>query len=305
MSLDTAKATVTLRSLTGKFDREVRAYKPFYPEVSNVITSDGADEQYGMLGSLPQMREWLGDRVEHELRAANFIVANKHWESTLRIKKTDIADDRMKMYGMLMPDLGQRAASHPDKLFFETLVAGSSTACLDGQYFFDTDHVFGDSGTQDNDLTSNATDHTAVTLAEFKAAWLACITKLIGYKDDRGEPLNAPTIDRFDSLVVIVPGALRQVAHDAFDSTLISNSTNIVIDKPRVICSPYLTDGATFYVLNTEGFLQPFLFQEREPLQRQYKGLDDLQMKDVLFMTEARYAMAYVAWWKAVRYEFT
>ena len=38
--------------------------------------------------------------------------------------------------------LATEAMYHPDQLFFEALVAGESTACFDGQYFFDTDHAW-------------------------------------------------------------------------------------------------------------------------------------------------------------------
>ena len=102
MALDTAKATVTLRTLTKKFDNRLKTAAPFYPTLCNVVESDGADEAYGMLGNMPGVREWLGDRQFRELRAANFTITNKHWEDSLLIKKTDIADDRMGMYGCLL-----------------------------------------------------------------------------------------------------------------------------------------------------------------------------------------------------------
>ena len=36
---------------------------------------------------------------------------------------------------------------------FVAFINGEATVCYDGQYFFDTDHVEGDSGTQSNDLS--------------------------------------------------------------------------------------------------------------------------------------------------------
>ena len=38
------------------------------------------------------------------------------------------------------------------------LLAGESTVCFDGQYFFDTDHSEGDSGSQSNDITFDISD---------------------------------------------------------------------------------------------------------------------------------------------------
>jgi phage major head subunit gpT-like protein len=50
---------------------------------------------------------------------------------------------------------------------------------------------------------------------------------------------------------------------------------------------------------------KPYIFQAREPLSRKMKGMDDIEFKDVKFMTQARYNVGYGAWWNAVRYTFT
>jgi hypothetical protein len=304
MSLDTAAAIAKLRSLTVKFDQGAKRKAPFYPRVCTVVPSDGADEEYGFLGTMPAVREWLGDRVFKELSGAKFTLANRDWESSLRIEKKHIKDDRLGLYGPLLAQLGQRAMQHPDKLFFDLLQAGESSVCFDGQYFFDTDHAWGSSGSQSNDLTHNATDHTAVTAAEFRVAFHAARAKLLSFKDDQGEPLNQPTADGLSDLAVLVPPALDVVAHEAIDSVVLGNNTNIVLDRPQIVVSPFLTSSVKFWTMNLGEVLLPFVFQAREPLSRGMKGLDDLEFKDVKFMTEARYALGYLAWWTAVQTEF-
>lgn len=305
MALDTAKATVTLRTLTKKFDNAIQASSPFYPQVCTVIPSDGADEAYGMLGNVPGIREWLGDRQFKELRAGTFTIANKHWESSLLIKKTDLADDRMGMYGPLMDQLAIEAAYHPDELFFTALVNGESTACFDGQYFFDTDHSWGDSGTQDNDLTYAAATGTTPTAAEFRAAFHQARTALVKFKNDQGKFLNRPITMGMSSLLLVVPPELELTAYEALTATILSNNSNVVIDSPKIVVSPHLTNAAKFYLFNTGSPLKPFVFQAREPLSRQMKGLDDAETKDVKFMTEARYNVGYLAWWTGVLTTFT
>lgn len=305
MALDTAKATVTLRDITKKFDNRLKASTPFYPTVSTIIQSDGLDEKYGMLGNTPGIREWLGDRQFNELRAGTFTITNKHWESSLLIKKTDIADDRMAMYGPLAEQLAIEAAYHPDELLFTAMIAGASTACFDGQYFFDTDHAWGDSGTQDNDLTYAAATGTAPTSAEFRAAFHQARTKMLQYKNDQGKFLNRPTSMGMGNLLVVVPPEMELAAYEGLTATILSNNSNIVIDAPRIVVSPHITDAATFYLFNLGAPLKPFVFQAREPLTRQMKGLDDIETKDVKFMTEARYNVGYLAWWTGVLTTFT
>ena len=91
MAFNTAKATATMRGLTQTFDQAVQSAAPFYPTVSTVVQSNGADEAYGMLGSMQGMREWLGERKFQQLRAADFTIKNKKWESSLLVSKDDIS----------------------------------------------------------------------------------------------------------------------------------------------------------------------------------------------------------------------
>ena len=305
MALDTAKATVTLRTLTQRFDNRLKSATPFYPQISTIIQSDGFDESYGMLGSMPGIREWLGDRQFKELRAGTFTITNKHWENSLLIKKTDLADDRMGLYGPLMEDLAIEAAYHPDELFFTALVNGETTACFDSQYFFDTDHSWGDSGTQDNDLTYAAATSTVPTAAEFRGAFHAARAGMLKFKNDQGKLLNRPVSTGLTNLLCVVNPDFEVIAKEALTAQILSNNSNVVVDAPRIVSSAYLTDSSKMYLFNLDGALKPFVFQAREPISRQMKGLDDIETKDVKFMTESRYNVGYLAWWKAVLTTFT
>lgn len=307
MALDTAKATVTLRSLTKRYDEAVRSATPFYPTLCSVIPSEGYDEGYGFLGAVPGVREWLGDRQFKELRGGNFTIVNKHWESSVLIKKTDIADGRTVQYGPVLEEMAAEDVHHPDELLFAAIVAGESTACWDGQYFFDTDHSWGDSGTQDNDLTSAAATSTIPTAAEFLSAYHNARATMLKYKNDQGKLLNRPTSEGgLKNLLIVVNPDFEVIAKSAIYALLSGGgNSNIVLDSPRIISSAYLTDTSKFYMFNMDGALKPFIFQAREPLSRQMKGLEDLETKDVKFMTEARYNLGYGAWWKAILHTFT
>lgn len=305
MALDTGRAVATLRGLTAKFDAGIESAQPFYPSLCTIVPSTGADEQYGWLGAMPGVREWLGDRQFQTIRGANFVLANKKWENSVAIEKDDIDDDRLGLYGPVLEQMGQEAALHPDQLLVEAIEAGESTACFDGQYFFDTDHSWGDSGTQDNDLTYAAATGTTPTVDEFKAAYRAAVKALLGFKNDQGKLLNRPTVTRLSDLTLVVPLDLRATAYDAVESQMLSNSTNVVIDRPNIVCLPSLASAAKFYVFNSGARLKPFVFQQRTPLSRQMKGMDDSEFKNVKFMTDARYNLGYLAWWNAVLTTFT
>lgn len=300
MAIDIASAQVKLRDLTAKFDNRVAAATPFYPQVCYDASSVRSSEKYGWIGNMPGMREWLGERQFSELRSANFVLENKHWESSLAIKKTDLADDNLGQYGPVLEQLGIEAAHHPDELWFSVLEQGESTACFDGQFFFDTDHVWGNSGSQSNDITSTVVSTSAPTVAEIKTAIRKMIRSMLAFKNDQGKLYNRPTVGRLNDLTLLVPLALRDLVYDALESELISNSSNVVVDRPNIVSSPYLTSDVKLYLFKTGEAVKPFVFQRREPLTRMMKGIDDLETKDVKFMTEARYNVGYFAWWTSI-----
>lgn len=305
MALDTARATATLRGLTVTFDQTVAAATPFYPQISTTVNSTGADEQYGWLGSMPGVSEWVGPRNFQRLRSANFVLPNKQWENSVEIEKKDIDDDRMAMYGNVLAQLATEAAYHPDELVFQAVEQGHTSEIWDGQNFFDTDHAWGKSGTQSNNITSTAAAPATPTEDEFRKAYQAARVAMLGYRNDQKKLLIRPTITPL-SLMLMVPPGLEQVAYDALYKQLINGGeTNLILDRPQIRTINYLTSGVSFYLLNNSQPLRPFVFQARQPLGRQMKGLDDREFKEVKFMTDARYNVGYLAWWNAVKVTFT
>lgn len=309
MALDTAKAVAASRSLTAKFEKEAAAVRTWYPTISTVVPSDGADEQYGILGAMPSIREYLGDRQYAKLRGATYTLANKEWEGSLEIAKKDIADDRLGLYDGSLTSLAQRAASHPDKLLMTAITNGESTACFDSQYFFDTDHSWGASGSQDNDLTYAAATGTTPTVDEFLASYEQARSAMMGYVDDNGEPLHSDVITGLNSglqFVALVPRQLETIAKKAFNQILNnSGGTNIVLDRPEVAMSTHLSSAAKWYLFRVDVPLKPFIFQARTPLSSTTSGEMDMNMKDMQFGTYARYNVGYGAWWNAVLTTFT
>lgn len=309
MALDTAKAVAASRSLTAKFNKEASAVRTYYPNICTVAPSDGADEQYGILGAMPSVREYLGTRVYNKLRSGTYTLANKEWEVSLEVEKKDIADDRLSLYDGAVTTLSQRAARHPDKLLMTAIMNGESTACFDNQFFFDTDHSWGDSGSQSNDLTYAAATGTTPTVAEFLASYEQARTAMFGFVDDNGEPLHEDVITGLDSglqFVALVPRQLETTAKQAFNQVLNnSGGSNIVLDRPVVAMSTHLTNAAKWYLLRVDVPLRPFLFQAREPLAATTTGEMDMNSKVIQMGTYARYNIGYGAWWNAVLTTFT
>ncbi len=218
-----------------KNGEDVEVFEPGFSSVP----SDGADEKYAWLGDMPGVREWLGDRVFNELRASNYTLANKLWESSLSIKKTDLADDRTGMYGPLLGQLGAEATYHPDELWFNALVPTANRRCASTANTSTTlTTSWGDSGTQSNDLTYDATDHTAVTAAEFKAAFHQAREAMLNFSNDQGKLFHRPTVEGMGDLMVLVPTELELAAKEGITAILSGGgNTNVVLEMPTIVVS--------------------------------------------------------------------
>ncbi len=111
-----------------------------YERIATVVPSTTKSNEYGWLGKIPGMREWIGDRVIHGIATHGYTIKNKPYELTVGVDRDDIDDDNVGIYTPMMQNMGESVAAQPDELIFSLLKNGISTACYDGQNFFDTDH---------------------------------------------------------------------------------------------------------------------------------------------------------------------
>lgn len=111
-----------------------------WQKVATLVPSTSAGNLYPWLGQFPTLREWIGARVVKDMAAKGYAIENKLFESTVGVKKTQVEDDQAGVFLPMFSEMGRAAAYHPESLVYELLQAGTTTACYDGQNFFDTDH---------------------------------------------------------------------------------------------------------------------------------------------------------------------
>lgn len=117
------------------------AVTPSWNQIAMQVPSTADAENYGWLKELPGMREWVGQRVIHNLEASAAKLVNKHYEHTIGVDRNNIEDDKLGIYSPMFSMQGEVAARHPDQLVWGLLPTGFATTGFDGQYFFDTDHI--------------------------------------------------------------------------------------------------------------------------------------------------------------------
>ena len=138
--VNAATLTALNTAIKQTFQNGLDSVEPEYTQIATVVPSSTASNTYDWLGELPEMREWIGERVLKDIRTHAYTVANKLYESTIAVKRTDIEDDNLGTLTPLAQAHGRGASQHPDKLVFAALKDGQSQMCYDGQNFFDTDH---------------------------------------------------------------------------------------------------------------------------------------------------------------------
>ena len=104
------------------------------------IPSTTASNDYGWIGSLADIREWIGDRVINDLKAHTYSIKNKDFELSHGVMKTDVEDGNLGIASVIFKGHGKKFKEFPGKQSWGILKDGFSHVCYDGQYFFDTDH---------------------------------------------------------------------------------------------------------------------------------------------------------------------
>lgn len=266
---------LTSRAVIGEFYKtlEQDIGVSWVNDVSNYFTSDQDSEEYAWLGMSPFLREWVGGRNAKGFRENNITIINKHYEATLDIKVKDMRRDKSEQVMTRIRELAQRTNAHWASLLSTLIVNGESTTCYDGQYFFDTDHSEGDSGTQDNDITvdisalpvANHGTTTAPSVEEMQLAIADGIEAISGFLDDQGEPMN----ENASSFLVMVPvsmmnAALQAVATplqvDASQTALTALKQDFMI---RAVANARLSSWTDrFPIFRTDSAVRAFIRQE-------------------------------------------
>ena len=140
MIINANNMAILHRAFNAAFTNGFSGVSPMRGRIATTVPSGTKTTDYPWIGKIPGLREWIGDRQVNNLTGHGYSITNKTFESTVGVDRDDIDDDQYGVYTPLMEMMGYNAAIHPDKLVFDLLAAGFTTACYDGQNFFDADH---------------------------------------------------------------------------------------------------------------------------------------------------------------------
>jgi phage major head subunit gpT-like protein len=239
--------------------------------VSNMFSSDQASETYPFLGQSPAMREWIGGRQAKGLSSESLTITNKHYENTLEIEIRDMRRDKTGQIQARVNEFADRSMTHWASLLSTLIIDGTSNTCYDGQFFFDTDHSEGSSGTQSNDISADisafpAAVHGSVTapsVEEMQQSILQGIAQILSFKDNQGEPMN----ENANRFLVMVPVTLYLTATAAVSTLMTAalqqnlNPNQIAGMTVDVQMNPRLTWTDSFAIFRTDSPIKGMIRQ--------------------------------------------
>jgi phage major head subunit gpT-like protein len=303
MIIDSANLTALKEAINKRFQAGFTTASVFWPELAMLVPSTTAIETYAWLADIPGFREWVGERVVHNLKSRGAKVENKKYEDTIEIPREKLEDDQYGIYGVYAEMMGAAARKLPDQLLAAILKAGNATTIWDGQFFFDTDHPVNpddpSSPVQVNRFTTKPLN--AANYAEVRAAMLS-------YVGEGGRSM-AVTPN-----MICVPPQLERTAKEIVAGEIIpsaagtASQSNVFKGTATVHVVPELASEATvWYLCDTTKPVKPFVWQERTPVEFTPKfnpGDDNVFCQDkYLFGGRIRGAATYGLWFLAARCE--
>lgn len=259
---------------------------PVWSKFASEIPSSNKSEVYPWLKAIPGMREWLGPRQMNNVSASGYELKNKKWEDTIALDADDVEDNNVAIYTPAIEQLGNEAVVHLDQYMAETLEAGRTTACWDGQFFFDTDHPQDADApggtTYSNYYATDGTDNSSHALAEatFAKLW----AKFGEFRKENGQPLGLVPD------TIIVPPALAITAFRVLNmgsiapaAALGGGAANVQQENPlkglvEIVVCPRLTSATAWYLGVCKRPIKPLLLQMRkraDKLVRKDQAADD------------------------------
>ena len=290
------------------FYKGFEAYTEYWRRCAMAVQSMNRAERYDWLGALPELREWLGPRVQQALRGFHYELVNQEWEMTIPIMRTDYEDNQLGQYPVRIMEMGAKTAAHPDKYLTEVRMNGTSGICYDGKAFYANDHSEGDSGVQDN-LLAGTGDSLAQVTADFESARAS----LRNFKNDRGQPFNQMLGMDIPLLVTIPPqleGAFRRLRNN--ETVAVEAATNAGGSQSNTwrgsfdyMIDARLSDSNDWYMDFVGDMVKPFIKQDRRPVE--FYAMQDPMSETVRkynqyeFGTYLRYTIGYGMWQFSVK----
>ena len=241
----------------------------FYDKIATVVPSSSKSNTYGWMSRLPQMREWLGDRVIQNVASYGYQITNKTFELTVAIPREDVEDDNLGVYRPIVSD-------------------------------HDVDPI-SSSGAQQN-YWNTGKALTSANYSDVRA-------QMMSFLGEDGLPLGVmpnllvvpPQLETTARRIVN-----SDLIFESTASTNAAATTNVLKGTAEVLVVPELAaDATTWYLLDTTRAIKPFVFQTRRAINFVQKNSPtDEEMfwnNQIVYGVDGRMNAGVSLWWLAAK----
>ena len=256
----------TAQAIIGEYYHRLQeAATPWVEKVSFYIDSDQPLDTLPFTGAVPGLELFRGARQPQGLRAKQFTIGQRLFDSTMEIPVDWLRKDKTGQIQMRISEHARKGSAHWPSLLSTLIANGETGLAYDGMYYFDTARSWGGSGAQSNLLsidisglpvpTDQKGSATDPSVGEIAKCIQAAIVAAIGFTDDRGDLFDPnPT-----GFLVMVPltmlGAANEAVTQMYIGGCMTNSFKALADKQGfsvdVTGNPLLGWTDSFAVFNT------------------------------------------------------
>ena len=256
MDLTPTSLQVLFKGFRTIFDSSLQSAPTDWQDIAMRVDSASAEELYAFLDALPGMKEFIGEITIEEATASEWVIRNKKWQDTVRVKRENVERDSYGLYNPIFSELGMIARQHPDELVAALLNNGFTDKDYTGKAFF------AENKKHAPNRKGSATFSNVTNAALAEASLTAAIANIKGRKNGEGRAMKLGR-----SLQLIVPPALEQTGKELLQAEKnASGATNILRDSAQLKVLPDLTSDTAWFLIENGRAIRPLIMQiEVEP----------------------------------------
>jgi len=268
MDLTPSNLQIFFTGLSTLYQQGYTMVAPWWSQVAMDVPSDTELETFGWMDIGDKMREWLGPRQAKNSALRSRSLTNRDFELTRAIPRNKFLDDKLGLYGPLAKDMGWQAAKLHDIEVAKKMQ--ENPICFDGKAFFAVDHPLdidnpaAFSGAVNNNLMDLALTPTNFGLAR---------ARMRGFRHRNGQPAGSrpsllvvpPSLGDMATTILQAESIVSLAAGANLGDGDVATATNIYRGSCKMLIIDELeTEPDSWYLLDNEGIIKPFLVQIRQ-----------------------------------------
>lgn len=260
-----------------------------WDRVATTVPSTHDTESYAWLGALPGVREFVDERQPGEVKAYQYAIQNRTWESTISVDRTALEDDQYGQIALRVREMARVARQHLDAIVFGLLGTGFAAHGYDGVPFF---------GAHNQGRVQSNAGGGALSAASLQDA----ITAMMRFTDDTGRPAGV-----MPSVLVVPPELYweaTQLLNSAYSPDPVTQAAQDLSANPlrgmlTLLTTPFLPSPADWFLLDTRRLVRAIVLQMRKEFE--FSALEGSSengfLRDqYLYGVRARYNVGFGDW---------